>query len=355
MKKFLGVPSRLFLVALAVMLVAAACGGDSGDSGDSGGGDGGDAVSGKLTISGSSTVEPITSLVAEKFQSANPDVSISVDGPGTTDGFVLFCEGKTQISDASRAIDPDEEIPACKKNGVDFIELKIAIDGLTVMTSPENDAVTCLSFADLYALLGPEAEGEKNWSDAEPLADEINKKADIPIHTPYPDTPLVITGPGEESGTWGSMIDLALKGIGEDVFGLDEVTTRPDYQSSANDNVIIQGVEGSPSSLGWVGFAYYEQNKEQIKDIAIDDGEGNCVEPSTETIASGEYPLSRPLYIYVNADDAANDPATKAFVDFYLSDDGLGSVSEVGYVDLHDDEIAATRDTWENEQTGSQG
>jgi phosphate transport system substrate-binding protein len=283
--------------------------------------------------------------VAEKFQADNQDVSISVNGPGTTDGFALFCEGKTQISDASREIEP-EEVDACKKAGIDFIELKIGIDGITVLTSPDNDAVDCLDFNDLYALLGPESEGFENWSDANSLGEKLGAS-----HTPYPDAPLVVTGPGEESGTWGSFIDLALKGIGEGR-GLDEVTTRPDYQSSPNDNVIIQGIEGSPSSLGWVGFAYYEQTGGATKAIAIDGGDG-CIEPTTQTIEDRSYPLSRDLYIYVNSKEAESNDAVAAFVDYYLSDQGLASVQEVGYVSQPDEELAATQEAWDSRRSGA--
>jgi phosphate transport system substrate-binding protein len=343
-------PFRILLAVMAFALVAAACDSDSTTDGN-GTTDPGttDQLSGSLEVSGSSTVEPISALVAEKFQSANPDVSISVDGPGTTDGMALFCEGKIPVADASRAIDPAEEVPACEKNGVNFIELKIGIDGITILTSPDNNAVDCLSFADLYALLGPESKGFAKWSDAQSLAAELGSK------TQFPDEDLVITGPGEESGTWGSLIDLALKGIGVDQRGLDEVTTRPDYQSSANDNVIIQGVEGAPYSLGWVGFAYYEQNQGAVKAIPVaKEANGECVEPTVDTIADKSYPLSRDLYIYVNADEAANNPAVSAFVDFYLSDEGLASVSEVGYVDEPADVISQTVSTWESKTTGSQ-
>lgn len=325
----------LAAVVAVVALATAACGGSAGNpAGGSGGG-----LTGSIAISGSSTVEPISSLVAEKFQSANPDVSVSVNGPGTTDGFALFCNGETDISDASRPIE-EEEIAACEENGIDFVELEVAIDGITVITSPENTAVECLGFEDLYALLGPESEGFERWSDAEPLAEELGSR-----HLPYPDEPLVITAPGEESGTWGSFIEIALEGIGEER-GLEDVATRPDYQSSPNDNVIVEGIAGSPSSLGWVGFAYYEQTQGATRAIPIDGGDGKCVEATPETISNGSYPLARDLFIYVNTDKAERDEALAAFVDFYLSDEGLASVGEVGYVDQPDEAIARSIDAW---------
>jgi phosphate transport system substrate-binding protein len=325
---------RLLLGLVAVALTAAACGGSTA-AGDSGG----NGLTGTISVSGSSTVEPISSLVAEKFRSEYPDVSISVNGPGTTDGFALFCEGEVDIADASRPIS-QEEIAACEQAGISYVQLKVAIDGITVITSPENEEVDCLGFEDLYALLGPESEGFETWKDAEPLARELGSK-----HLPYPDAPLVVTAPGEESGTWGSFIELALEGIGEER-GIDEVATRADYQSSPNDNVIVQGIEGSPSSLGWVGYAFYEQTQGAVKAIQVEGSQG-CVEPSAETISNRTYPLARDLFIYVNTDEAAKDEALASFVDFYLSEEGLASVAEVGYVDQPEEALAETHEAWE--------
>jgi phosphate transport system substrate-binding protein len=348
-----GRASRLVVLALAVALMAAACGGDSNasDGTTDGAGSGGvENLTGSVVVSGSSTVEPISAANAEKFSAQYPDVQISVEGPGTGDGFVLFCKGETDISDASRPIEP-EEAAACKKAGIDFIELKIGIDGITVMTNPANDAVTCLDFHDLYALLGPESEGFKNWSDANSLAAEIGAG-----NAPYPDVPLDITGPGEESGTYDSFGELALKGIAVDERKQpdDGPYIRPDYQASANDNVIIQGVEGSDSSLGWVGFAYFEQNAQQLKALEVDSGDSGCVAPTTETIQSGDYPLSRDLYFYVNKAKAEENAALKEFVSFYLSDEGLASVTEVGYVAQTADVLATTKSTWDSMTTGTQ-
>jgi len=320
----------------ALAMAGAACSGTGGEG--AGGGGGRRELSGTIAVSGSSTVLPISSLVAEKFSTENPNVQISVDGPGTGDGFQLFCRGETDVSDASRPIE-QEEADACKRNGISYIELKIGLDGITVMTNPANDAISCLDLKDLYALLGPESQGFESWSDANQLGREIGAG-----HVPYPDMPLDITAPGEESGTYDTFVELALSSTIEER-GAEEAT-RPDYQSSANDNVIIQGMEGSPSSLGWVGFAYYEENASAVKAIAIDGGNG-CVAPSAETIADGSYPLSRPLFIYVNKDKAATNAALKAFVDFYMSDEGFASVTDVGYVGLPDGEIRATRRAWE--------
>jgi phosphate transport system substrate-binding protein len=329
----------------AVALIASACADDSG-----GGGGGGteQSLTGEIFISGSSTVEPISSLVAELFIEENPDVNITVEGPGTGDGFELFCAGETEISDASRPIEEDE-IAACEKAGIEYTELEVALDGISVLTSTANSSISCLGNGDLYALMGPESEGFATWSDANQLGEEVGG-----IATPYPNTPLEVTAPGEESGTYDAFIELS--GIPDfaEERGLPEKdweTTRPDYTASANDNVIIDGIAGSDSSFGWVGFSFYEQNQDVVRAFEIDGGDG-CVAPSFETIADGSYPLSRSLYIYVNNAKAAESEAVRAFVDYYLSDTGIRtSVEEVAYVTLPDDRIEATRSTWESAAT----
>ena len=348
MKRSLRV-TRVLVIALAIALVAAACGSDDDDGTATNPGAQDPELSGSITISGSSTVEPITVAVAEKFRAAQPNVEVSVSGPGTSDGFELFCNGETDISDASRAIE-EEEIANCEQNGIEFIELKVGIDGLSVITSTENDFVECVNFADIWALLGPEAEGFEQWSDANQLGEQVGASA-----VPYPDEPLVITAPGEESGTFGSFVELTLEVFVEEE-GIkeyeEEVSPRPDYQASANDNVIIEGIAGTPSSLGWVGYAFYVNNQETVKALEVDGGDG-CVAPTPETIASFEYPISRPLFIYVNTAKMEETPAVEAFVDFYLSDEGIVSAEEVGYVPLNESDLSATREAWEAQETGT--
>jgi phosphate transport system substrate-binding protein len=330
--------------ALALTLVAAACGNDDGTTP----GDGGTSpVTGSINISGSSTVEPISTAVAELFNETNPEVAIRVSGPGTGDGFELFCNGEADISDASRPIEPDEK-KACDKNGIGYVELEVAFDGITVMTNPANEAVTCLSTGDLYALFGPESEGFDTWAAANGLASELGGTGT------FPDAPLDITAPGEESGTYDAFVELS--GIPDIALdrGLSETESealRKDYQASPNDNVIIQAMEGSDSALGFVGFAFAEQAGDQVKELQIDGGSG-CVDASAETIADGSYPLSRSLYIYVNKDRLADNQALKAYVDLYLTDDGVGdggAVTAVGYVPLPSDRVEATRSTWSTE------
>ncbi|MFN2388484.1 MAG: phosphate ABC transporter substrate-binding protein PstS family protein [Actinomycetota bacterium] len=340
---------RLAAAGLAVALVAVACGGNGGDGGT---GTGEAELTGSITVSGSSTVEPITTRNAEKFAAEHPEVEISVDGPGTSDGFELFCNGETDISDASRPIDAEEEVPNCEKNGVEFVELKVAIDGLSVITSPENGAIDCLGFHDLYALLGPESEGFTSWSDADELAQEVGA-----THAPYPDVPLDVTAPGEESGTFDSFSEIVMEDIAyeERKISEDDPVIRPDYQASGNDNVIIEGISGSPMSLGWVGYAFVQQNAGAVKALAIEDENGECIEPTPETISGGAYPIARDLYIYVNTDSLGENSAVEAFVDYYMSDEGLASVAEVGYVDLAEDDVAASRQVWEDLETGTRG
>ncbi|MGH8948918.1 MAG: substrate-binding domain-containing protein, partial [Acidimicrobiia bacterium] len=251
---------RLLAMLGAFALLLAACdidaGGDTTTSAE--GGASGD-LSGSIVVSGSSTVEPITARVGQAFDGANPGVATSVEGPGTGDGFARFCAGETDISDASRPIS-EEEIALCEGAGISYVELHIATDGLTVLTSPENQAVSCLAFTDLYALLGPESEGFANWSDANELAAELSAP-----NAPYPDEPLVITAPGEESGTYDTFVEFVIADISEERLGEDSDFTRADYNASANDNVIVQGITENPTSLGWVGFAFYEANQDVLK------------------------------------------------------------------------------------------
>jgi phosphate transport system substrate-binding protein len=349
--------ARKWLTVIAAVtsltLVAAACGGDDdgSDGGETGSGatgsgvTGSEELSGTITVSGSSTVQPITNLVAELFnQEVAAGVAITVDGPGTSDGFVLFCDGETDVQDASRAIS-EEEIATCGENGIEYVELEVAFDGITVMTNPANDAVGCLNTGDLYALMGPESEGFASWSDANALAAEVGGTGN------FPDAPLEITAPGEESGTYDAFLELAgfedfgvERGLSED----EAAAMRKDYQASPDDNVIISAMEGTPTALGYVGFAFAEEAGDAVKEIAVDGGSG-CVDPSRETIADGSYPLSRSLYIYVNKAKVAESPALEAFIDFYVSDTGLlTAVPEVGYVELPADRIDATRAAWES-------
>jgi phosphate transport system substrate-binding protein len=347
-------PKRATTLAFAAALVAGACSGGGGATtapASSAAGEGspaandgspvtgGGTVTGSIVVSGSSTVQPISEAVSEAFKEDNPGFDYTVEGPGTGDGFKKFCAGETDISDASRTI-KDTEAADCRANGVTYTELKVAIDGITILTSIGDASVTCLSFADLYALVGPESTGFAKWSDASALARELGSS------TTFPDATLSITGPGEESGTFDSFIEIALAGTA--TARKQDATTRPDYTASANDNAIIEGIAGTPSSLGWVGFAYYEENLDNVKAIGISkDPNGTCVEPTAETIAAGQYPISRDLYIYVNNEKARANAAIPAWVDFYLADGTIDGILEtVPYVPLDPGALKASQDAW---------
>ena len=333
---------RKWLVAIAAVsslaLAAAACGGDDEGGGETGGGE---EVTGSLNISGSSTVEPITSLVAEKFITQNPDVEVAVDGPGTSDGFELFCNGETDISDASRPIE-QEEIDACAVNGIEPIEIEVGLDALSVIVNPANPQ-ECVNFGDLYALFGPGSEGVDTWSEASSVAVEVGGGG---FDT---DLPLTIVAPGEESGTYGSFIDLTGiedLAIDQGVPEEEAAALRPDYQISADDNVIVDNAAGTEGGLGFVGFAFAENAGDSVKELQVDGGEG-CVAPSAEAVIDGTYPLSRSLFIYVNPSKLEENPALGPFVDFYLSDEGIASVEEVQYVPLPTDRLDEARSAWE--------
>lgn len=333
--------TRLLALIMALALVAAACGSDddgdtatdaSTDEADSGSEEGDDAMSetsGEVFISGSSTVEPISVRVAELFEDVAPDVFVDVEGPGTGDGFQKFCAGETDISDASRAI-KDAEAEACAAEGIEFTEILVGIDGIGVMTNTANSAVDCVTFENLYGLIGPESDGIDTWSGANDILGEG-----------LPDAPLDIFGPGAESGTHDSFIEIVLEDTADER-GQD-ATTRTDYNPSADDNVILQGIQSSDTSLGWVGFAFAANA--DVKLLQVDGGNG-CVEANAETIASNEYPISRNLYIYVNNAKAAESPALQEFVNFYVSTGLDVAVSEVGYVPLTDGAKDEVRARW---------
>jgi phosphate transport system substrate-binding protein len=303
---------------------------------------GADPATSTVLVSGSSTVEPISSLVAEDFAAQSDGFEYEVDGPGTGDGFALFCAGETDISDASRPIS-EEEIAACEENGIPWVELKVAVDGISVLTSHDNDAVSCLSFGDLYALLGPESQGFDTWSAANDLAAELGDEYGT-SNAPFPDAPLEVTAPGEESGTYDSFLEIVFGDIAE--AREQEEVARPDYTASGDDNVIIDGIAGADTSLGWVGFAFYEENTDAVRALEVDGGDG-CVAPTAESIASNEYPISRDLFIYVNTDRADANPDVTEFVDYYLSDAGIAAVAEAGYVNLTSEALEETRAAWE--------
>ncbi|MGB9736785.1 PstS family phosphate ABC transporter substrate-binding protein, partial [Chloroflexus sp.] len=268
-------------------------------------------LSGDILIDGSSTVYPVTAAAAEEFSQKAPNVRVSVGISGTGGGFKKFCNGETDISNASRPI-REEEQAICAQNGIEFIELPVAYDGLSVVVNPQNDWATCLTVAELKKMWEPDAQGKvTNWNQ---------------VRDGFPNRPLVLLGAGTDSGTFDYFTE-AIVGKAK--------ASRGDYQATEDDNVTITGVSGDLNALGYLGYAYVVENPGKVKPIAVDGGKG-CVEPSFETIANGTYiPLSRPLFIYVRK-EAAERPEVQAFINFYLSEEftPLIQTPQVGYVAL---------------------
>jgi phosphate transport system substrate-binding protein len=298
-------------------------------------------VEGIVDVHGSSTVAPISLGVSEDFAAMNPGFGFTVGEEGTGDGFSqFFCVDNSDVSDASRAI-KDSEAELCAENGVEFVELKVAFDGLAIITSPQNP-IECMNLYDIYAVFGPESNGITTWQDAGAFAAELGST------TVFPEGDIAITAPSTESGTYDSFIELGLADVAEERG--QEPGTRdpvpPTYVGSASDLVIIQGVSQFPTSVGFVGLAYASQAGDTVKIVGVDAGDG-CVLPDATTVADGSYPLSRPLFIYPALNRLATNPAIAPWVDFYLSDEGMSNVADVGYVPLSAEDLEATRAAWE--------
>jgi len=306
----------LVAIASAAVLTAGitAC----GSSGDEGTSAGGSDLSGSIRIDGSSTVAPLTEAVAEEFEAENSGVRVTVGTSGTGGGFEKFCAGETSISDASRAIEP-EEVEACEKKGIAYEEVRVATDALTVVVNPENP-VDCLTVEQLGAVWGPDSKLD-NWSQVPGLQEEFDEE-------------LALFGPGTDSGTFDYFT--------EEING-EEGASRKDYNNvGENDNATVTGVEGSPGGMGYFGYSFYQENEGALKALEVDGGKG-CVAPSAETAQSDEYvPLSRPLFIYPSA-EALKEPEVKAFVDYYL--DNVNEVAEaVGFIPLTEEQLEASKD-----------
>ncbi len=309
-------------LVLALSLVVAACGGPGG------GGNGG-GVSGSISIQGSSTVQPITTAAAELFSAENPDARIDVGGAGTSDGFEAFCQGDTQISDASRPIDVAEEVPVCEENNIQYIEIPVAYDGISVVVNREgNDWAQDVTADELATMWEPAAEEQvTQWSD---------------VRSDWPDSELSLYGPGTESGTY--------EFFNEVIVGNEEETSRQsDVEMSEDDNVLVQGVSGDQNALGYFGYAFYENNRDALRAVAVDG-----VEPTQETIRSGDYLLSRPLFIYVNTKALQNNAAVQPFVDFYLEQANLNRIVEgANYVTMPGSLAQQSRTQYEDRTTGT--
>ena len=291
---------------LALSLVLAACGGGNDEPSA-------DGVSGEVVTDGSSTVQPLTAAAGELFSEENSDVNVSVATSGTGGGFEKFCAGETSISNASRPI-KDEEKAICDEKGIEYTELRIATDALTVVTSKENDFLTCLTTDELKKLWEPGAEDKvTTWKQ---------------VNSEFPAEKIELYGPGTDSGTFDYFTD---------VINGEEGASRSDYNASEDDNVIVKGVGGSPNALGYFGYTYFEENADTLKAVEVDNGEG-CVAPSAEAAQEGQYaPLSRPLFIYVNKADYAKEKQVAAFVDFYVAQDQ--AISEAAkFITLNDEQ-----------------
>jgi phosphate transport system substrate-binding protein len=308
-------------LALAGSMALAACGGQQAASGSGGSASGGGdaALTGTIASDGSSTVGPLTSAAAELFMTENTGVNITVGTSGTGGGFKKFCEGQTQLSNASRPI-KDEEKAACAAKGIEYQEIVVANDALTVVVNKENTFLDCLTTDELKTLWGPEATGKvTKWN-------QVNPK--------FPAEDIKLYGPGTDSGTFDYFTD--------EING-EEGASRTDYEPSEDDNVIVQGVSGDKNALGYFGYTYFEENEASLKAVKVDSGKG-CVAPSAETARDGSYaPLSRPLFIYVDKKAFASNAALKSFTTFFVQNDA--KIAEAAkYVSLSDEQKKTAQD-----------
>ena len=307
-KKILGLVSSLAVVALL-----AACGTTPGaetPAENPGETPSTESLSGEIAIDGSSTVYPIAAAMGEEFNKVNPDVRITIGFSGTGGGFQKFIAGETDISNASRPI-KDKEKEELKAKGIEYIELKIAVDGLAVVVNKDNDFVDYLTVDELAKMWAPDST-VKTWQD---------------VRSTWPAEEIKFFAPGADSGTFDYFTEVIAKDAG---------AIRTDITASEDDNVLVTGVAGEKNGIGFFGYAYYEENQDKLKVVPIDNGAGP-ITPSAETVMSNEYaPLSRPLFIYVRK-DALERPEVKAFVTYYL-EEGPALIPETGYVALQAEE-----------------
>ncbi len=306
--------------ATILALTLASCGGADAGADTGSGGDAASGASGSVAVDGSSTVYPMSVAAQELLNEENPDVQVTVGEAGTGGGFEVFCTGDTDISDASRPIEEDE-VAVCEENGVEYTELQVATDALTVAVHPDLE-VDCLTTDQLIALVGPKSTAT-NWNE---------------IDESFPDQEISFFFPGTDSGTYDYMA--------ADVVGDESEVLRDDVESSEDDNVLVQGVSGTEGAVGFFVYTYYEENQDTLKALEIDSGDG-CVAPSAETAQAGEYtPLARPLFIYVSNSSYADNEAVTAYVDYYI--ENLAEIAEIGqFIPLSDELYAETQSTLE--------
>jgi phosphate transport system substrate-binding protein len=273
----------------------------------------------EIKIDGSSTVFPITEAVAEEFRSEAPNVRVTVGLSGTGGGFQKFLRGETDINDASREITPGE-METAKKNGIEYVRLSVAYDGLAVVAHPDNDWVDEITVEELKTIWEPSAQGEiMQWSD---------------VREEWPNRPLTLFGPGTASGTYDYFTEAIVGQSG---------SSRGDFTASEDDNVLVQGVSTDETALGFFGLAYFEENQGKLKLVPVKDGDKDPVKPSMETVSEGTYtPLSRPLFIYIRK-KAAQRESVQKFVNFYL-DNAPTLARQIGYVPMPDSAYQAQKE-----------
>jgi phosphate transport system substrate-binding protein len=286
------------------------------------------ALAGSVTMDGSATVLPVSRMMADGFQKANPGVRVSVQSSGTGGGFRKFCAGEIDISGASRPINAAES-QACRANHIEFIELPIAFDSLSVVVNSKNTFVDCLKVDELKRVWEPAAEGQvTRWNQ---------------IRSDFPNQSLVLFGPGKDSGTF-DYFTLAVVGV--------ESSSRGDYTKSEDDTVLVNGVATDPNALGYFGYAYYLANRDKLKLVAVDSGQG-CVVPGPQSVADNSYqPLSRPMFVYISRSAAAR-PEANAFARFCVDPENARYVREVGYVPLPPVTLLAAGRRLDKGMTGS--
>ncbi len=320
-------PMTVCGVMLIVWLAGVLACGDSRDGENDAAAD--SRITGEIVlVDGSSTVAPITQAVAEDFQAQNSGVRVAVGISGSGGGFKKFCRGETDVANASRPIKASE-MELCEANGVNFIELPVAFDGLAVVVNPDNAFVDCLTLTELGAVWNPQAEDTvMNWAQ---------------VRGSFPDKALVLYGPGPDSGSYDYFTEAVVGEAG---------ASRGDFTPSEDDNVLVQGVAGDSGALGYFGLAYFEANRDKLKVVRIDGGEG-CVEPTATTVADGSYqPLSRPLLIYINDKSALARPEIDAFVRYYF-DHAAELSAAVGYVPLPEEIYALALQRYERGTLGT--
>lgn len=315
MDDLIGRPQLLRRIAFVAAMTAVA----AGSVACGGSGTGGSGLTGTILADGSSTVFLITEAFAEEFKREHPGVDITVGESGTGGGFKKFCNGETDIQDASRPISAEENA-ACKAKGIEYVELEIARDGLSVVVNKDNTWAQCLTVSELKKIWEPNSK-IANWQQ---------------IRSTFPDQKLKLYGPGTASGTFDYFT--------KEIVGVEK-SSRTDYSASEDDNTLVTGVAGDKGSLGYFGYAYFSENRDKLKLVGVDSGSG-CVEPSDATVRDGTYaPLSRPLFIYVKTSSIAR-PEIKAFVEFAFDtvNDLLG---DIGYTSLSQDQLDVQRAKFE--------